>query len=162
MNPSELPLRDIHEQTAVAWWPLAPGWWLLLGAIVLMLVAGWFLRRFWIRRRARKAALQELKSIERRFAGHHDKVQLAGELSVLLRRACVAYYPNNWVAGLRGEAWLRFLDAIAGQTKFSEGAGRVLIEAPYRRQAEFDVQAVIEVCRHCIQRLKYAGKEPLA
>ena len=30
-----LPLRDVHEGVAPAWWPPAPGWWLLLGAIVI-------------------------------------------------------------------------------------------------------------------------------
>ncbi len=27
MEPSELPLRDLHLPDAVGWWPLAPGWW---------------------------------------------------------------------------------------------------------------------------------------
>ncbi|RLW54638.1 MAG: hypothetical protein B6D69_04845, partial [gamma proteobacterium symbiont of Stewartia floridana] len=29
------PLRDIRGIDTVSWWPLAPGWWLLLIGIVL-------------------------------------------------------------------------------------------------------------------------------
>ena len=37
-----LPLRDVHEGVAPAWWPPAPGWWLLLGAIMIVAtLLGW-------------------------------------------------------------------------------------------------------------------------
>ena len=35
-----LVLRDVHEGLAPAWWPPAPGWWMVLGAVVA--VAAWF------------------------------------------------------------------------------------------------------------------------
>jgi len=31
-------LRDIHLPEAVSWWPLAPGWWLLMVLTCLLLV----------------------------------------------------------------------------------------------------------------------------
>ncbi|MEJ2181709.1 MAG: DUF4381 domain-containing protein [Gammaproteobacteria bacterium] len=36
MNPDivSLPLRDIHMPDTVYWWPLAIGWWILLGLLV--------------------------------------------------------------------------------------------------------------------------------
>ena len=35
---SQIPLRDIHLPGAVAWWPPAPGWWVLLALAVGALV----------------------------------------------------------------------------------------------------------------------------
>ena len=35
MDPEQIPLRDLHLPEAIGWWPLAPGWW-----VVIALVAG--------------------------------------------------------------------------------------------------------------------------
>ena len=32
-------LRDIHMPTLIAWWPLAIGWWVVAGLILLILVS---------------------------------------------------------------------------------------------------------------------------
>ncbi len=36
-------LRDLAEPSPVPWWPLAPGWWVLLG--VLAVTTGWLTLR---------------------------------------------------------------------------------------------------------------------
>ena len=38
MQETPLPLRDLHLPAEVGWWPLAPGWWVLI-AIVAALAA---------------------------------------------------------------------------------------------------------------------------
>ncbi|HMM26605.1 MAG TPA: DUF4381 domain-containing protein, partial [Pseudoxanthomonas mexicana] len=49
MAPDTLVLRDVHVPPAPSLWPPAPGWWLLAGVVVLMLlgIAAWR----WHRRR---------------------------------------------------------------------------------------------------------------
>jgi len=54
------------------------------------------------------------------------------ETNVLLRRLALAYYPDKAVASLTGIDWLKFLDESGNTQDFSRGAGRILIEAPYR------------------------------
>ena len=66
MNPTTqtLELRDIHLPTEISWWPLAPGWWIVIGLILLGIVISIFLYR---RQQARKhylAAEQELQKIK--------------------------------------------------------------------------------------------------
>ncbi|MCG8013627.1 MAG: DUF4381 domain-containing protein, partial [Candidatus Thiodiazotropha weberae] len=40
------PLRDIRGIDTVSWWPIAPGWWLLLiGIALMMLLVWWIIRR---------------------------------------------------------------------------------------------------------------------
>ena len=57
-----LPLRDIHLPDPIGWWPLAPGWWGVLG-LVLLIISGIF---WWRRKKHRRnstpwqAALTEL------------------------------------------------------------------------------------------------------
>ena len=52
-------LRDIHLPEAIGWWPLAPGWWLLIILVCLGLIT---LARLFLRRRQasayRRQALQ--------------------------------------------------------------------------------------------------------
>ena len=34
----QIALRDIHQATAPSWWPLAPGWWIVIAVVVAILV----------------------------------------------------------------------------------------------------------------------------
>ena len=35
MDPTQLPLRDLHLPETIGWWPLAPGWWFAIAALVV-------------------------------------------------------------------------------------------------------------------------------
>ena len=134
MDPDQLPLRDLHRPDPVGWWPLAPGWWLLLATLAMLLI--WLavvLRSRHRRGAARRHAVRALQRLERRYAADGDAVQLAIGLSALLRRAMLAYAPRATVAGLTGAAWLEWLDSGLGEPLFTAGAGRALIDLPYRR-----------------------------
>ena len=50
-------------------------------------------------------------------------------------------------AGLTGEAWLQWLDLALGDARFSAGAGRLLIDGPYRPQAREGVDELLALCR---------------
>lgn len=80
-------------------------------------------------------------------AQHRDATQLAAEVSTLLRRICVSLWPREQVAGLTGEEWLRFLDQAQGGDEFARGAGRLLIQAPYRPGvAGAELDALMDLC----------------
>lgn len=116
----------------VPWWPLASGWYLLAG--LLMLLAGWGLRRMLRRRRARRyrvEALAELHALRRRSVGPREAV--AGIL-VLLKRTALAAYPRVQVASLNGAAWWRFLDLSGDKGRFADGLGDLAEEVVYAQQ----------------------------
>lgn len=152
MNPTELPLRDLHLPDPVGWWPLAPGWWLLIALAVAGLL--WLTKKYLDRRRheaARRHALRRLQSAVREYTQHGNGVQLSKELSELLRRTMLAYAARDEVAGLTGEAWLEWLDRGLDRPHFREGDGRALIEWPYRDKATHidrsDVAALVDAVR---------------
>lgn len=70
-------LVDVYQPDAVSWWPLAPGWWLLiiLGALSLSLLSFWLIERYrknyW-----RKEALAKLKDIHTKFSQEPSKAEL--------------------------------------------------------------------------------------
>ena len=97
-------LRDLSLPHPVAPWPLAPGWWVLIGAASL-LVLGFSVHacRQWRENAYRRAALAELSNIED-----------AAELSLLLKRTALATYPRSFIASLHGGTWCDWLEQTAG------------------------------------------------
>jgi len=146
--PQELPLRDIHLPAEIGFWPIAPGWWLMLGLLLLTGLGLLLWRRQRQRRHARRLALRRLARLE----GGHGR-ELAAALSRLLRQSALCYYPRTEVAGLCGREWLAFLDRPFPDAPFSHGIGRVLAEAPYRRGSAYDAEALRALCRDWLMRL---------
>lgn len=102
-------------------WALAPGWYVLLGALGI-----------WIAIRCVKFGLEYLKNRYRREAlarvAQTDLMALPGILKATALRA----YPRAEVASLTGEAWLLFLDHHYDGPAFQSKAGRRLLAIAYR------------------------------
>lgn len=159
MNPQAaqaLPLRDIHLPGAPAFWPPAPGWW-LLGALLLALLAWAGIAALRVRRirRERQRVRDALAHIEAGLA-QGDGAAAIADLSVLLRRHALARYPRAQVAGLTGQAWLQFLDQAGGASGFADGPGRILATAPYQQvaPASLDAAALMTLVRQWLEQEK--------
>jgi len=106
MNPATdalAGLRDIHLPEAVAYWPPAPGWWILLFCLAGAVVWAERTRR----RRARspeRLALAELEQLAEAFEVESDGAALASGLSEVLRRVSLLRFDASQVAAVYGEA----------------------------------------------------------
>lgn len=135
MNPSidvsDLPLRDIHLPDPVSWWPPAPGWWLIAGAVVAAAaLALW--RRY--RTRRTRAALAAIRRIGAALEAGAAPAECLQQLSVVLRRFVMSTAVGEdarQVPGLVGRRWLDYLDARGGGGRFRDGPGRLLLDGPY-------------------------------
>ncbi len=128
MTP-DLVLRDVHAAPATPWWPLAPGWWLVLAALVAMLLTLAFIAH---RKRARRRA------IARVFDDMLDRAttppaQVAA-ISELLRRAARRRNPD--ADRYEGDRWRAHLDHDAREPLFRGQAGTVLLEGAFRRDVD--------------------------
>jgi len=172
-------LRDIHLPAAIGWWPPAPGWWMLLGFIILCIAVSYF----WLRwRTAQKnkpltfsqadmiaTALLEFDSIDQHPASDTDAREVVGEISRLLRRcaiqlntpALIAADSNTTglisadpIAGLTGQTWLAWLDEHWDRHDFTQGVGLMLIEAPYRQSiaASGDLAELFRITRTWLEQ----------
>jgi hypothetical protein len=155
VDPKQIPLRDLHLPEAIGWWPLAPGWWLVIAAALVAL--GYLVHRFLeyrSRGAARRFALQQLDALTADFEQHGDAVAFSSNLSELLRRTMLAYAPRQEIAGLTGEEWLRWLDRDLDRPRFQGDAGRKLLELPYRRpDDELSALELVDVVAAVRQRL---------
>lgn len=159
MSPTELPLRDVHVPGDVAWWPPAPGWWLLV-LIPLVLAAGYAMWRHWRFRRSRqprRCAHRALLRIRMAYAAHGDSRRLLRDLSGCLRRVALTVAPRSEVAALTGQDWLAFLDRHVPGQPFQAGAGRVLAEGPYRPAVDFDTEALLNLSEQVVESMTRQG-----
>lgn len=161
----QLPLRDIHLPEPIGWWPLAPGWWILLAILILLpVLIALFIK--WRRHQRRQGRVKqqvedELKRIRDSYQQHQDSLRLIQELSALLRRAAISRYPRSEVASLTGEHWLNFLDRQLDSTDFSQGTGRILGDAPYRptTPSPEDAEALLALSQRWLSSLPKLRQE---
>lgn len=146
----DLPLRDIHLPDPLSWWPLAPGWWILLGLLLVLFVL--LIRWLFTEKTPSKRGLQrQLQKMLDHLQQEKSDKAFVEALSALLKGVAVERYGAE-VAGLSGEAWLGFLDQHwvdntirESKHSFSQGTGRVLLTAPYQKHVDIDRQALMDL-----------------
>jgi hypothetical protein len=126
-------LRDIHELDAVPVWPLAPGWWVLAGLAVLVLLT--FAIRYWLRYSGlmpgwRGDARRQLRALHKAIKQEHPR-EIAGRLSILLRRVAMARSGRHGTASLSGDEWLGWLEEHDSTGFRWSSRGKLLLHAPY-------------------------------
>ncbi len=97
-------LHDIVELPPVSWWPLAPGWWVVLIVTAILTIAMVF--RAWGKWQAnayRRAALRELAA-----------ANSVSQIAEILKRTALCANPRVEVAALSGGPWCNWLGQTAG------------------------------------------------
>jgi hypothetical protein len=150
----ELPLREIHLPPSIHWWPLALGWWLVIGFVILILTFFVFFTIKALRPSLKKQAAYKLNSIAHAFVETENSVQCVSDLSAFLRRVVLSQEHAQKYAGLTGLAWLECLDKPLGTPEFSQGVGRVLLKGPYQPHIEKEeVSQLIQLCRKWVKSI---------
>jgi hypothetical protein len=114
-------LNDIVLPATVGWWPLAPGWYFLIG--LLLIALAWLCYRSlqrWNNNRYRRAALTELQLLEQDTQNAEKRDSSLRQLPVLLKRTALSAYPRNQVASLSGDDWYGFLNSQVKKPAFTD------------------------------------------
>ncbi|MCB1583827.1 MAG: DUF4381 domain-containing protein [Xanthomonadales bacterium] len=147
-----LPLRDIKLPPEPGFWPLAPGWWILLALIAVLLL--WLLFK-WVahlrKKRRWQAIEQQLSSIEFAYQQHQSKQQLLTELSVFLRRFVKFYLQQDIAASYRNHHWIEHLNQLAGKPTFSPYA-TALTQGVYQADHDCDVNGLLSATSEFIHQ----------
>lgn len=148
-------LKDIHLPAPISWWPLALGWYVLAFILgILLCVVGYRVYRWWQKGRARRYAINALKQLRVKYQAGIATERSLDEVSQLLRRLVLAYFPREHVANLQGEAWLQFLDGCVKRACFMDGAGRLLATGPFQALKEQDLSPVFDVTQQWLRQFK--------
>ncbi|MBD1390251.1 DUF4381 domain-containing protein [Neiella sp. HB171785] len=103
----QLPLKDIVLAAPVSWWPLAPGWWLLIALLLLLLA--WFGRQLWLRQRAKRFAKLALERVKQWQQSAQDIS--VSQVNELLKVVACHYGESEQLAKLSGSRWYQWLQA---------------------------------------------------
>ncbi|MCB1690628.1 MAG: DUF4381 domain-containing protein [Halioglobus sp.] len=113
MNPQD-PLANLHplrEPELIGWWPLAPGWWLLLAlAILIVAVAIYLARKHYSKNAYRRRALRQLQALLSQYEADGNTGDYLGNVNALLKSVALRAYPGDSVASQHGESWRLFLN----------------------------------------------------
>jgi hypothetical protein len=156
LTPLVQELRDIRGLDAAPWWPIAPGWWLVLLALLLAGAVTYLVARWWRNRVPgswQGDARRQFRVLEERLRWA-DARTVAAELSELLRRVAMARHGRRACAGLVGESWLEWLERHDPEGFAWREEGRVLIELPYappgRRAAGAELEPLLRAARNWV------------
>ena len=133
-------LHGIVEPTALPlWWPLAPGWWLLIAfVLVAVAIAAWRTIAAYRKNAYRREALAALDTIAPQ------------QLPTLLKRVALSAYPRSEVASLTGSDWVAFLNRhVPGS--FDDTAAAELSSLAYAATPKTDqADSLAGACRRWI------------
>ena len=79
MDPTQLPLRDLHLPPDIGWWPMAPGWWVLLAIAAAALV--WLSYQYFLRWRVGMPRRSALRQSQFKRAYSSPPVQVSGNMA---------------------------------------------------------------------------------
>jgi len=143
-----LQLRDIHMPADPGFWPLAPGWWLL---IILALIGVYLLLKKLKHMRHKKHLIgllqKQLQQLREDYNKHNNKHTLAIQISDLLKRFVRHILDDSNATALSGEAWLNYLNSRVGGDVFNEFEEE-LTQAQYRPDLDYDVSKLIAVVKN--------------
>lgn len=150
-------LNDIVQPVTVDWWPLAPGWYFLIG--LLLVALAWLSYRSlqgWIKNRYRRAALTELQLLAQDTQNAEKRDYSLRQLPVLLKRTALSAYPRNQVASLSGDDWYGFLNSQVNKPAFTGPTISLLDHLAYStgNLSSIDSQAItvlFEAIRHWLR-----------
>lgn len=103
-------LNDIVPPADASWWP--PTWWSLGAALLFIAIVAsisyWLVQRR-LRARARREAYKQLQALT---------PATTEQITRLLKRVALAYYPQQTVSNLHGQQWIAFL--LSGMSEKSQ------------------------------------------
>lgn len=141
-------LKDIHLPIPISMWPLAPGWIMLI--ILSTLILSYVFYRWYEAKQKKhtvKFALAQLKKLQGLTLHNPQNINIAAEISTLIRRTALHYFRREDIAGLSGEQWLNFLNRSGNTNRFNQEVANLITDAPYQKTTNKDLTPLFDITK---------------
>jgi hypothetical protein len=161
-------LRDAHAPDAISVWQVAFGWYLLLFILIFLCIISFiFWKSNYIFWKQKKIALNILKKYKLAYKNDNNSQIASASINELLKKLAIVLFSRDKIAGLKGEAWLEFLNASFGRStrrnkaKLSEenlnflSFKKEFLEYPYQTpQQNVDLELFFKIAEAWIKNQK--------
>ncbi len=155
MNPQDplAALNPLRDPAAIGWWPLAPGWWILIVLAVLTIaIACYYLTKRYHANAYRRMALQQLAYIHT-HTNPADKLRRVSDINALLKSVALQQFPRHDIASLSGDAWLGFLNTTRRSESTDSEFSASFATAAYQPQVpDLDDEQLFQASKHWITK----------
>ncbi|QIV96722.1 uncharacterized protein DUF4381 [Allofrancisella inopinata] len=148
-------LKDIYLPARVSqWWPLAYGWWIVIGIFIIgLLLLVFLLYKKKKRRIYKQSVIDDFKATIQRTLENKPQ-EVLQNISIYLKRVALQKFSNENVKLLHGKAWVEFLDTKLDNQEFSKSSGGLLADS-YKPQIleTAKLQEIITVSEKWLRRV---------
>jgi len=119
-DPLDLLRPIIPPEHDISWWPLAPGWWILMALVLLTALLAWWLRPRIVAHQIKLKRWQSTHQLlETLYLKCNQETDICTALqyylqgsNVIFKRAINYFGENQEIAALAGDNWVQFLKKI--------------------------------------------------
>ncbi len=151
MNDTIPELEQFIEPSPVQFSPNAPGWYVLGGIFLLiLLIIAFLIWNNYRKNRYRRIALNWLELEEEKFFNNKEYGRLVYAGGMITKKITIFLYGNNEIASIRGSKWLAYLTKTCPSISFSSTDEQLMSDI-YESNNNLKEQQVFEF----IDKIKY-------
>lgn len=141
-------LRDLHLLDKPSLWPLATGWWIVVGILILALIIALISFMIW----HNKPSVYAARKARHMAEDIKNDLEYLKNISHLLKRVAIAAYGRPKIAPLSDEKWQNFLISAAPDT-LTKNEAHLIAFAPYENKLKHRVSRD-NLTNHCLLWIK--------
>ena len=143
-------INTVIEPVRVSYWPLQPGWYLLIAIVlILLLLMVWKRYKRWLKDAYKREAIKSVQTLS------NDK-DFFFQLNQIIKAVAINSYGREKVASLSGKEWTTFLQKSEEAVVFSSNVLKSLESQQYQERENQTENSVIDM--HKLESIKWIKK----
>ena len=143
-------INTVIEPVRVSYWPLQPGWYLLIAIVlILLLLMVWKRYKRWLKDAYKREAIKSIQTLS------NDK-DFFFQLNQIIKAVAIKSYGREKVASLAGKEWTTFLQKSEETVVFSSNILKSLESQQYQKRENQTENSVIDMYK--LESIKWIKK----
>ena len=132
-------INTVIEPVRVSYWPLQPGWYLLIAIVlILLLLMVWKRYKRWLKDAYKREAIKSIQTLS-------NDNNFFFQLNQIIKAVAINSYGREKVASLAGKEWTTFLQKSEETVVFSSNILKSLESQQYQKRENQTENSVIDM-----------------